>query len=79
MLAGRAIVASDLPPIRWALGDTGLLAQPGDLDSLTRALQTLRDPAERTRLGALARERALNMFTPASVAPAFAAVLSAGS
>jgi glycosyltransferase involved in cell wall biosynthesis len=76
MMSGRAIVASDLPPIRWALGDTGLLVQPGDVDSLTRGLQKLRDPAERTRLGLLARARALKVFTAASVAPAFAALLS---
>jgi glycosyltransferase involved in cell wall biosynthesis len=76
MLAGRAIVASDLPPIRWALGGTGVLVQPGDLGSLTGALQKLRDPAERTRLGVMARARALKVFTVASVAPAFAAVLS---
>ena len=76
MLAGRAIVASDLPPIRWALGGTGVLVQPGDVDSLTGALQKLRDPAERTRLGLMARARALSVFTVASVAPAFAAVLS---
>jgi glycosyltransferase involved in cell wall biosynthesis len=76
MLAGRAIVASDLPPIRWALGGTGVLVQPGDLGALTGALQKLRDPAERTRLGVMARARALSVFTVASVAPAFAAVLS---
>jgi len=76
MLSGRAIVASDLPSIRWALGDAGLLVQPGDVDSLTDALEKLRDPGERTRLGLKARTRALAAFTAASVAPAFAALLS---
>jgi glycosyltransferase involved in cell wall biosynthesis len=79
MLAGRAVIASDLPPISWALGDAGILVPPGDLRSLIGALTRLRDDrAEVLRLSAAARARALAKFTPEAVAPCFAdAVTSA--
>jgi len=71
MVAGRAIVASDLPPVRWALGGAGLLVPPGDVEALSGALRTLQDPSRRAELGRLARERALERFTVAAVAPTF--------
>jgi glycosyltransferase involved in cell wall biosynthesis len=75
MISGRAIVASDLPPVRWALGDTGLLVPPGDGVGLKRALQRLADPAVRADLGAAARRRALELFSVDAVAPVFAGVV----
>ena len=63
MMHGRAIVASDLPPIRWALGGTGLLTSPGSVRDLENALRQLRDPATRVHLGQAARTRALKTFT----------------
>lgn len=71
MVLGRAIVASDLPPVAWALGDTGLLVPPGDVDALVAALRRLTDPSLRRRLGAAAHARAAGLFTVAAVAPAF--------
>lgn len=75
MRAGRAVVASDLPPIRWALGDAGLLVEPGDSDALAAALRSLIDPDVRRDLGERARRRALASFTPEVVAPRWATLL----
>jgi hypothetical protein len=72
MLAGRAVIASDLPPIRWALDDAGLLIPPGDGNALTEMISLLRsDPDQAKELGRAARARALDMFTPEVVAPVF--------
>jgi len=71
MLAGRAVIASDLPPIAWALGETGRLVRPGDLAELTEALIDLRDPYTRQMLGAAARNRGEGMFLVDVVAPTF--------
>lgn len=76
MLAGCAIVASDTPPMNWALGDTGILTRPDDLDDLTSALRTLHAaPDLRSELGTKARARAVSTFTPKVVAPALEAFL----
>ena len=71
MMLGRAVVASDLPPIRWALGDAGILVRPGDRDALAAALHRLRDPGERHELGVAAHRRASAMLSVEAVAPAF--------
>ena len=79
MISGRAVVASDLPPIRWALSDTGLLVPPGDGERLARALDSLRSPGLRAELGASARARALATFTPEAVAPLLSEALRAAA
>jgi glycosyltransferase involved in cell wall biosynthesis len=76
MMAGRAVVASALEPIRWALDGSGLLVAPGDVGPLVEALQRLRSPVLRAELGERARARALSRFTPDAIAPAFAAALA---
>jgi hypothetical protein len=63
MLAGRAVIASDLPPLRWALADTGVIVPPDDAAAVGKALERLRSPELRTELGARARERAIAMFS----------------
>jgi glycosyltransferase involved in cell wall biosynthesis len=75
MVAGRPIVASDLPPLRWAAEGAALFVPPGDVESLAAALRSLQDGALRERLGRHGREAALARFTPEAVAPAFAAVV----
>lgn len=77
MLAGRAIVASDLAPMRWALGGAGVLVEPGSVEDLARGLLELEDPKTRSDLGTAARRRALDRFIPATVAPALAAAAEA--
>jgi glycosyltransferase involved in cell wall biosynthesis len=75
MISGRAIIASGLPPIDWALADAGLLVPPGDAQRLSGALEACRSPELRTEFGTRARGRALEMFTPAAIAPGFADAL----
>lgn len=75
MIAGRAIVATDLPPVAWALGGTGLIVPPGDAEALEAALRRLADPVLRTALGESARRRALELFTVDAVAPTFERVV----
>jgi glycosyltransferase involved in cell wall biosynthesis len=61
MSIGCAIVASDTPPVREAIrhGDTGLMVDFFDRDGLVDSLiRLLEDSAERSRLGAAAREHA---------------------
>lgn len=76
MMAGRAVVGSDLGPIRWALGGAGIVVPPADVEALAGALDSLRSPAIRVDLGARARERALATFTPSAIAPNLAAALA---
>jgi len=78
MIAGRAVVASDLGPARWALAGTGLLVPPGDAVALGDALKRLRSSSLRSELGQAARLRALQRFTPAAVAHDLAAGLGFG-
>jgi len=75
MLAERAIVASDLAPLRWAAEGAALFVPPGDVESLARALDRLRDPTFRESLGRRGRSMALARFTPQAVAPAFAGLI----
>lgn len=77
MMAGRTVIASDLPPMRWALGGTGLLVAPGDARELAGALDRARSSDLRTELGARARERALTMFTPDVIGPTLDGVVRA--
>ena len=67
MLSGRAVVASDLLPLRWALGDTGLVIPPDDVDALVRALESLQSAELRADLGARARQRAIGLFSVEAV------------
>lgn len=69
MLLGRAIVVSDIEPLRWATSpDAALRVPAGDGDALIAALKRLRAPELRERLGARARARALQLFTVEAVA-----------
>jgi len=63
MLAARAIVASDFPPVAWAIGEAGVLVEPGSDEALVRALLHFRAPVTRASSGRLAREAALRRFT----------------
>lgn len=75
MLAGRPIVASDIPAHRETLGETpgegetGRLVPAGDPEALAAAiLQLLQDPAEARRLGEAARARARVRFDIGDIA-----------
>ncbi|WP_422743813.1 glycosyltransferase family 4 protein [Mycobacterium sp. WMMD1722] len=72
MASGTPIVASRagaLPEVLGADGDCARLVAPADVDQLTRVLGELLDsPAQRHRLGAAGRRRALEVFSWESVA-----------
>lgn len=74
MFAGRAIIASDLPPVRWALGDGGVLVEPGSAGCLRQGLELLGSSETRLSLGRIARARAETSFSVDSVAPLFGEV-----
>lgn len=71
MLSGRAVIASDIGPLPWAIDDAGITVPPGDVDALAEGLLTLRDPSVRARLGQQARQRAQDLFSLDAVAPRF--------
>ena len=65
MAAGRAVVASDIPPLREVVPspELGTLVTPKDKDSLLQALgRLLADRELRERMGERAREYALSRF-----------------
>ncbi|WP_399086199.1 glycosyltransferase [Streptomyces sp. BBFR2] len=65
MFSGRATVSTDAGAVCEVIGGTGLVVPAGDPDALAGAvLALLADPARRARLGAAARARALELFTP---------------
>ena len=74
MASGKAIVATDLPGIRDALGEpsAGVLARPGDAEDLARVLLgVLRDKSMRTALGEANRLRAAQEFSIQRVTDAY--------
>ena len=63
MLSGAAIVASDIPPCREALGHAARFVPAADPTMLaSQLLDLVADDAARARLGAEARRRALDRF-----------------
>jgi glycosyltransferase involved in cell wall biosynthesis len=63
--AGCAIVTSDTPPQRRALGDAAILVPPGNPEALATALLRLAgDRAELARLRGRAHELAVQQFAP---------------
>ncbi|MGH3311585.1 MAG: DUF3492 domain-containing protein [Streptomyces sp.] len=64
MFCGRATVSTDVGAVCEVIGGTGLVVPSRNPRALAdRCLALLRDPERRARLGAAARERALELFT----------------
>lgn len=64
MFCGRATVSTDVGAVVEVIGGTGLVVPPRNPRALAEAcVALLRDPERRTRLGAAARARALELFT----------------
>jgi glycosyltransferase involved in cell wall biosynthesis len=64
MLAGAAVVATDVGGVAEAIGETGVLVRPRQPKELAKAVTALlRSAPERARLGEKARSRALRLFT----------------
>jgi glycosyltransferase involved in cell wall biosynthesis len=69
MAASLPVVASDFPPVRDLLGDTGLLVPAGDVDALASALfQLAMEPDTRARLAREGRARAVGSLDWLAVA-----------
>lgn len=75
MLAGRAVLASAVEPIPWALNGRGLVIPMNNVAAIKEGLMQLRDPALREFLGDKARAHAMEEFTVASNAPTFYKVI----
>jgi glycosyltransferase involved in cell wall biosynthesis len=76
MLAGRAIVVTDVGPLRWAVGDAGIVVEP-TTSGIGDALSRLTDTELRRQLGTAARKMALARYTAEAIAPTFAAAVDA--
>jgi polysaccharide biosynthesis protein PelF len=64
MSCGRATVSTDVGGVREAVGDTGLVVPPREPEAMARAaLELLRDPERRARMGEQARLRVVEQFT----------------
>ncbi|NJQ02660.1 GT4 family glycosyltransferase PelF [Streptomyces zingiberis] len=72
MSCGRATVSTDVGGVREAVGDCGLVVAPRDPDAMGRAaLELLRDPERRARMGEGARLRVIEQFTLRKTISAF--------
>lgn len=68
LAAGRAVITSDTPAQRAAVGDGAVLVPPGDAAALADAITSLARDRDRLRAtSAAARRRAEADFTPAAV------------
>jgi glycosyltransferase involved in cell wall biosynthesis len=77
--AGCAIVTSDTPPQRRALGDDAILVPPGDAKALACALRDLAaDPAALLAARGRARSRAERAFAPGAVVAPLMSLLESG-
>ncbi|MFJ9346789.1 GT4 family glycosyltransferase PelF [Streptomyces sp. NPDC101237] len=64
MSCGRATVSTDVGGVREAVGDAGLVVPPREPEAMARAaLELLRAPARRARMGEAARLRVIDQFT----------------
>jgi glycosyltransferase involved in cell wall biosynthesis len=72
MWAGRAVVASPLPGLRWLLGPEGSLAS--GITEATAALDALCDPGRARAAGATAAQRIRTLIDPTDPWPAIAAM-----
>ena len=76
--AGKPVIASDVGGLPDVVVDveTGYLVPPGQAPTLRTAIERLlADPALRGRMGAAARERVRQVFSPDAVVPMFVAVV----
>lgn len=71
MMAGRAVIVSDVEPMPWAVGREGKIFPDGDITQLTSLLVQMNSPQVREENGTTMRRRAEELFEVASVAPNF--------
>jgi glycosyltransferase involved in cell wall biosynthesis len=64
MMTGKACIATDVGGIKEALGDTGILVKPFDVEAFAEGtIKLLQNPELRESMGQEGKERALNFFT----------------
>lgn len=64
MMAGKAVVATDVGGVKEAIADCGIVVRPRQHEQMAQALITLlENPELRQTLGEEAHKRALNLFT----------------
>jgi glycosyltransferase involved in cell wall biosynthesis len=69
MCTGRAVITTSTGGIPEVVGEAARLVSPGDIEGLRNAMRELRDNAlERERLGSLARNRAVELYSSTVVA-----------
>lgn len=71
MMAGRAVIVSDVDPMPWAVGPQGAVFPDGDLKGLVNELEMMADPERRNECGKRMRRRAIEIFEFHSLANAF--------
>ncbi|WP_307109499.1 glycosyltransferase family 4 protein [Rhodococcus sp. SORGH_AS_0303] len=67
MLCGRAVVVSNVAPLDWAVGASGIISVAGDAHSIASKITALCDPSVRSENGAAMRSRGLALFSVESV------------
>ena len=78
MLAGMAVVASDIPPCREVLEETALFAEVGNAAALRTHLEALvNHPAQCAALGTAARQRVFDHFELGLVGDSYEKLLAA--
>lgn len=64
MMAGKAVIATDVGGVKEAIGDCGIVVTPRQHKQMAQAIHNLlKNPELRLTLGKEARKRALNLFT----------------
>jgi glycosyltransferase involved in cell wall biosynthesis len=63
MAAGIPVIATDIPPHKEVLGDTGIFVPPGDADELTKAVKMLIDDPSLMRSVAQKENERVKMFS----------------
>ncbi|WP_051425909.1 glycosyltransferase [Jiangella gansuensis] len=75
--AGCAVITSGTEPQRRAFGDAAIFVPPGNVEALATAIETVADPAVRTRARAASRAAAHRFTAGAVVAPLVEALAAA--
>ncbi len=68
MACGTPVITTRLGGIPELVEGAGILAMPGDVDSLVSALDEMRDPGSRDRIAVVAQERVIESWTVESSA-----------
>jgi glycosyltransferase involved in cell wall biosynthesis len=80
MMSGASVVASRSGAIPEVLGEAGVLVPENDVEALATALrEILTDEARRADLGRLARQRAVEQFSPEVVGSGYLRALAGTS